>query len=322
VIAMTTTWYAARAGGVVAYALVTLSVLAGITLAGKTRVPGLPRFAVEDIHRFLGLLAGTFIGVHVTGIALDAVVPFSLSQLVLPFTATYRPLWTGLGVVALELMVAVAVSNRLRRRLAHTLWRRVHYLTLVVWVLATVHGVMSGTDRDQVWLRVVYAVAVASVVAAMGIRVTAARTVSARAALATGGLAIGSAMLVVTLAGTHQPRPPSTAKAPTRRAPSTFAGRLQARLESGTPGLVSVSGTAGAAPFRIDLVMAGDRVTDTALQLRLGTELCSGRLTSLDTGGFGARCTMPDGSARSVTATWTIDNDAVSGQLRADTRSV
>ena len=79
VVASTTVWYAARAGGVVAYLLVSASVLAGILLAGKARVPGLPRFAVEDVHRFLGLLAGLFIAIHVGSIALDTVVPFSLT---------------------------------------------------------------------------------------------------------------------------------------------------------------------------------------------------------------------------------------------------
>src|SRR5204862_7740621 len=64
-VASSTVWYAARAGGVVSYVLVSASVLAGILLAGKARVPGLPRFAVEDVHRFLGLLAGLFIAIHV-----------------------------------------------------------------------------------------------------------------------------------------------------------------------------------------------------------------------------------------------------------------
>ena len=91
----TTVWYAARAGGVVSYLLVSASVLAGILLAGKARVPGLPRFAVEDVHRFLGLLAGLFIAIHIGSIALDTVVPFSLGQLVIPFTSGYRPLATS-----------------------------------------------------------------------------------------------------------------------------------------------------------------------------------------------------------------------------------
>ena len=94
-----------------AYLLVSASVLAGILLAGKKRVPGFPRFAVEDVHRFLGLLAALFIAIHVGGIALDTYVPFSLRQLVVPFTAGYRPLATGLGIVALELLLAVSADE-------------------------------------------------------------------------------------------------------------------------------------------------------------------------------------------------------------------
>ena len=169
-VASTTTWYAARAGGVLAYLLVSASVLAGILLAGKVRVPGLPRFAVEDVHRFLGILAGVFIAVHVGSVALDTVVPFSLTQLVVPFTAGYRPLATGLGVVALELLLAVAVTNRLRSRLPYRVWRRAHYATLAVWLLATFHGILSGTDRHQTWLLVLYGATVAAVVGAAALR--------------------------------------------------------------------------------------------------------------------------------------------------------
>ena len=169
-VASTTTWYAARAGGVVAYLLVSASVLAGILLAGKKRVPGLPRFAVEDVHRFLGLLAAVFIAIHVGSVALDTVVPFSLTQLVVPFTAGYRPLATGLGVVALELLLAVSVTNRLRSRLPYRVWRRAHYATLAVWLLATVHGILSGTDRDQTWLLWLYALTVALVAGAAALR--------------------------------------------------------------------------------------------------------------------------------------------------------
>ncbi len=110
-------WYAARAGGVVAYLLLTLVVVVGMLLSTRTRFRLFPAFALEDVHRFAGLLAGTFIGVHVLTIALDAVVPFSLGQLVVPFTASFRPFWTGLGVVAVELLLALGVTNRLRSRL-------------------------------------------------------------------------------------------------------------------------------------------------------------------------------------------------------------
>ena len=201
-VASTTVWYAARAGGVVSYVLVSASVLAGILLAGKVRVPGLPRFAVEDVHRFLGLLAGLFIAIHVGSIALDTVVPFSLTQLVIPFTSSYRPLATGLGIVAVELLLAVAVTNRLRSRLPYKVWRRAHYATLAVWLLATVHGILSGTDRSQTWLLAVYATTVALVAGAAVLRFGRAPTPRR---LATGlAVAAGAGVVVLGLSAVPQ----------------------------------------------------------------------------------------------------------------------
>ena len=97
-------------------------------------------------------------------------MPFSLTQIVVPFTASYRPLATGLGVVAVELLLAVSVTNRIRSRLPHRVWRRAHYATLAVWLLATIHGILSGTDRDQMWLLWLYAVTVAAVACAAALR--------------------------------------------------------------------------------------------------------------------------------------------------------
>ena len=109
-------WYAARASGVAAYVILTAVVAIGLGLGGKAQSTRWPRFSVEDIHRFGGLLVGSLIGVHVLSIAADSFLPFSIGQLVVPFTATYRPLWTGLGITAAELDVEKA--SRIVSRIA------------------------------------------------------------------------------------------------------------------------------------------------------------------------------------------------------------
>lgn len=70
--AFTVDWYAARAAGVVAYLLVSASVALGLALAGKERFDRWPRFAVEDVHRFVGVLAGIFIALHIFWLAVDS----------------------------------------------------------------------------------------------------------------------------------------------------------------------------------------------------------------------------------------------------------
>ena len=316
-VASTTVWYAARAGGVVSYVLVSASVLAGILLAGKARVPGLPRFAVEDVHRFLGLLAGLFIAIHVGSIALDTVVPFSLSQLVIPFTSSYRPLATGLGIVAVELLLAVAVTNRLRSRLPYKVWRRAHYATLAVWLLATVHGILSGTDRSQTWLLAVYATTVALVAGAAVLRFGRAPTPRR---LATG-LAVAAGAAVVVLGLSAVPQQASKSKTSTKTVAARPSPISTALSPARSTRVTARASSRSAAPprrrsFRIDLLTGGNTVADTALQLRFASgTLCEGTLTALDDTGFTGTCTLPGGGTRTVTSTWTVSNGTVDGTI-------
>ncbi len=157
IVASATTWYAARAGGMLAYLLLSASVAAGLLMSGRARLQRWPRFALEDVHRFLGILAGTFIVIHGGALLLDHVVPFSLGRLLVPGTASYRPLAVALGVVAAELLAALAVTNHYRKRLPHKLWRRLHMLNFAVWGLALVHGLSAGTDTFTTWALVLYA---------------------------------------------------------------------------------------------------------------------------------------------------------------------
>jgi hypothetical protein len=63
------------------------------------------------VHRFLGLLTGTFVVVHGGALLLDGYLPFSVGQLLIPGTAPYRPLAVSFGVVAAELLAALAVTT-------------------------------------------------------------------------------------------------------------------------------------------------------------------------------------------------------------------
>jgi methionine sulfoxide reductase heme-binding subunit len=151
------TWYVARAGGMLAYLLLSSSVVAGLLLSGRARLKHWPRFAVEDVHRFLGILAGTFILIHGSALLVDSYLPFSLPQLLVPGTAPYRPLPVALGIVAAELLAALALTNRYRKRLPYSIWRWAHYLNFAVWALALVHGLTAGTDETSLWALLFYA---------------------------------------------------------------------------------------------------------------------------------------------------------------------
>lgn len=160
-------WYAARAAGVVAYVLLTSGALLGILLSGRARLARWPAFAITDVHRFVAFLTGWFVALHVGAVLLDSYVHTSVVQALVPGLSSYRPLWVGLGTVALELLAAVALANLLRKRIGHARWRRIHYLTFVVWGTATLHGIGAGTDARAAWLRLLYVVSVGCVAAAV-----------------------------------------------------------------------------------------------------------------------------------------------------------
>lgn len=148
---MNVAWYVARAGGMLAFVVLTATVVIGLTMSSRVRLRRWPRFAVEDVHRFLGLLTWSFVGVHAVALIADSYLSFSVGDLLIPGVAPYRPLPTALGVVALELLAALALANLLRLRLSYTFWRRTHYLNFAVWLLVFVHGVTAGTDSDTLW---------------------------------------------------------------------------------------------------------------------------------------------------------------------------
>ena len=166
-----TFWILARATGLTAYVLLTLSLLAGLVVKSRPFGRALKTASVVDTHRFLSLLALGAIGLHGLALTLDQTVRIGLSSLLVPGLSGYRPLATGLGVVAAELAGLVIVSFPLRKRIGPRMWRRLHWATYGVFALATAHGLAAGTDSSQPWAFSLYLSAVFAVATATAWRV-------------------------------------------------------------------------------------------------------------------------------------------------------
>ena len=140
-------WHVARAGGIVAWALVASSVIWGLALS--TRVLGRrPRPAwLLDLHRFLGGLAVVFTVVHVLAVVADSYVDVSLVNILVPLTGDWHPLAVAWGIVGLYLLLAVELTSLAMSRLPRTLWRRVHMASFLVFATTSVHALTAGTDR-------------------------------------------------------------------------------------------------------------------------------------------------------------------------------
>jgi predicted ferric reductase len=145
-------WYLTRGTGVVTLVLFTLTVALGIANFKRVETNRIPRFAIDGVHRNASLLAIAFLSVHIATTLLDGYVPIRLLDAVLPFGAAYKPLWLGLGAIAFDLLIAVALTSALRRRLGYRAWRAVHWLAYVAWPVALIHGLGMGTDRHAHWM--------------------------------------------------------------------------------------------------------------------------------------------------------------------------
>jgi sulfoxide reductase heme-binding subunit YedZ len=157
-----TFWLLARASGMTAYVLLTLSVLAGLVLKSRpfTRLrPG----TVTQIHRALALNAVAAIAAHGIALVLDTTVKVSPIALAIPGLISYRPLATSLGVLAAELTILIYASFSLRRRIGFRAWRALHWATYAVFALATAHGLAAGTDSSRPWAASLYLGAVGAV---------------------------------------------------------------------------------------------------------------------------------------------------------------
>jgi sulfoxide reductase heme-binding subunit YedZ len=145
-------WYLTRGTGTLALFLLTLSVALGVANVRRVRTDAVPRFVIDAVHRNASLLALAFLFVHIATALFDGYAPIRLISVVIPFGAAYRPLWLGLGAVAFDLMVAVALTSVLRRRLGYGAWRATHWLAYASWPVALLHGLGTGSDAKAHWM--------------------------------------------------------------------------------------------------------------------------------------------------------------------------
>ena len=159
-----TFWILARASGMTAYLLITASMIAGLVVKSRPFGAAVKAASAVDVHRFLTSLALGAVAIHALTLVLDSTIHIGLGALLVPLTAPYRPVWTGLGVLAAELAVVVAISFPLRKRIGARVWRRLHWATYAIFVLATAHGLGAGTDSNQPWAFDIYLGSVGAVV--------------------------------------------------------------------------------------------------------------------------------------------------------------
>lgn len=144
-------WYTTRSFGLVAFVLLTATVLLGVLTTQRVATPRWPRFASQALHRNVSVLALLFLAVHVLTTLLDSYVRTSWWAAVVPFTSAYRTGYVALGTLAVDLLLVVAASSFVRGVTGHRWWRLVHWSAYAAWPLALAHYLGTGTDARKPW---------------------------------------------------------------------------------------------------------------------------------------------------------------------------
>jgi len=282
-------WYLARGTGAVSLVLLSASVVIGVLGAVRfAAAPRWPRFAIDGLHRDISLLAVALLVVHIATSVIDAFAPIRLIDAVIPFVSSYRPLWMGLGAVAFDLMIALVLTSFLRRQIGYRGWRAVHWFAYLSWPVAVLHGLGTGSDTRAWWMLALTAACVASVLAAVFIRVARAESgppalrgaASALAIVTPIGLVLftlagplqrgwagraGTPSNLLATAGTPAPRSVAT---PPAASPATAADSLDRGFSATVTGTVTETQARNGAIVDLTLQLSGD--VRGRLRVRMG----------------------------------------------------
>ncbi len=102
-------WLVARASGLVAFGLLTLTVWAGLAMSTRLLPPKRQK-PLLALHRTLAWTGLSMVGLHIVGLLLDPVMHFGALSVLVPGAAAWRPGAVALGVVAGWLSLALAAS--------------------------------------------------------------------------------------------------------------------------------------------------------------------------------------------------------------------
>ena len=138
-------WLIARAAGLVAFGLLTIAVTLGLALS--TRILGNRRGKLLlGWHQTLVWTALAMLCLHMAALAIDPIMRFGVVGVLVPGAAPWRPVPVAAGIVTGWLMLALALSFHVRRRIGQRRWRLLHYTSFAAFALGLYHALNVGTD--------------------------------------------------------------------------------------------------------------------------------------------------------------------------------
>ncbi len=161
-------WITSRAAGIVSLVLASLAVSFGLGMSLKMMRRRAPDLLA--LHEVLSLGALVALAVHGLSLLGDSFLSPSLANIALPFSWSYKTLWTSIGILGGWAMAFLGLSYYARRAIGAVRWRKLHRFTALAWVAGMVHTLGEGTDAGQIWFLAMLGIVAVPAVALLAVR--------------------------------------------------------------------------------------------------------------------------------------------------------
>ncbi len=174
-------WYLSRASGIVAFVLLTASLVWGVLLFTRA-LKKIDRASwLLEMHSWLSGLAVITIALHLVALVADNYVHFGWKELFVPNGSTWKTGPVNFGVATFWILVAVQGTSLIRKHINRRFWKYVHIASYASWWLTALHAGLAGTDATHRAYQAVALLATVAAVAATVLRIVAPRKTEATA---------------------------------------------------------------------------------------------------------------------------------------------
>lgn len=149
-------WYVSRSSGLLAFALLYLSMFLGLTI----RIPSLrklfaPLYSLQW-HCFIALQATAIALLHGVVLVFDKFTGFNLVDVLVPFSSKFEPGLVALGILGFYLMIMLTITSYARKTLSYNFWRVLHFTNIGLYVIVFIHALYLGTDLKIPTVRFIF----------------------------------------------------------------------------------------------------------------------------------------------------------------------
>jgi len=139
-------WYISRASGLLAYLLLWLVMFFGLAI----RTPGIkkifsPAFSYQT-HAWLSVQALILVFFHSGALLWDKYLQLKFLDLIMPFHSQTYTTEITLGILGIYLMLILILTSYFRKFFSQKIWRAVHFLNILMFIIVTIHALAIGTD--------------------------------------------------------------------------------------------------------------------------------------------------------------------------------